>query len=388
VLAADQTIADQRADRAQSAFAFAPATAMNQTRAALGLYAVWIALSMFSVVTGQIDLAQHGATVLLVGVAGTNAMFLMLASSSVLHRPPDRTIVLAQSVMAVTWATLFLFMSSGSAELAFGMYFSIILFASQHVRRSALAQLAIFAVASYIGVAGIKLLLTEPQAPIFPHLIGILAFAGVVGWYLLAGHRSGDVVEGSNTKVRDVAAVEESRRNHQQQILESLEREKGRTDRINYPFSICVFDIDRLKTLIREHGPEVTATILQSLEERVRGELRAMDGINNGGNRRRPDLFDDEPFIVIMPQTNLAGAARCATRICATAERFPIDGQYVITVSAGVVEYRRGESVTDLLERAHSELGAAEANGGNRVAGYTETNEKRADVISLRGGSL
>jgi len=360
---------------------------MNQSRAALGLYAVWIALSVFSVLTGQIDLAQHGATVLLVGVAGTNAMFLMLACSSVLHRPPDSTIVLAQGVMAVTWATLFLFMSSGTTELAFGMYFSIILFAAQRVRRAALAQLAIFAIASYIGIAGIKLLLTEPQAPFYPHLMGILAFAGVVGWFLLTSHRSGNEIKHADTKGRAVAAVEESRRNNQQQILETLEREKGRTDRTNYPFSLCVFDVDRLKTLVREHGPETTATILQRLEKRVHGELRAMDGINSSSNRRSPDLFDDEPFMIVMPQTNLAGAARCANRIRSAAERFPIEGRYSISISAGVVEYRRGESVADLLERAHSELGAAEANGGNIVCGYTETNEQRADVIPLRSGS-
>ena len=379
----DQAISDQRAGPVQGAFT--PATAMKQSYAALGLYAVWIALSAFSVITGQINLAQHGATVLLVGVAGTNAMFLMLASSSVLHRPPDSTMVLAQGVMAVTWATLFLFMSSGTIELAFGMYFSIILFAAQRVGRAALAQLAIFAITSYIGVSGIKLLLTEPQAPFYPHLIGILAFAGVVGWFLLASDRPGGSVERADPKVREIAAADEARRNSQQQILESLEREKGRTDRTNYPFSLCVFDIDGLKTLVRKHGAEATDTILQCLEKRVRGELRAMDGINNGGSRRSPDFFDDEPYIIIMPQTNLAGAARCANRIRTAAERFPIEGRYAITVSAGVVEYRRGESIDELLERAHGELAVAESNGGNRVSGFSVTNERRADVVTLRG---
>jgi len=287
--------------------------------------------------------------------------------------------------MAVTWATLFLFMSSGTTELAFGMYFSIILFAAQRVGRAALAQLAVFAVTSYVGVTGIKLMLTEPQASFYPHLIGILAFAGVVGWFLLTNHGPVGSTERAGPKLRDVAAADEARRNSQQQILESLEREKGRTDRTNYPFSLCVFDVDGLKTLVRKHGPEATDTILQHLGKRVRGELRAMDGINNGDSRRSHNLFDDEPFIVIMPQTNLAGAARCANRICSAAERFPIEGQYAITVSAGVVEYRRGESVNELLERAHSELAAAETSGGNRVTGYSATNERRAEVVTLRG---
>lgn len=120
---------------------------------------------------------------------------------------------------------------------------------------------------------------------------------------------------------------------------------------------------------------------------RAGGELRAMDGVNTGGNERSFDRLGTERYIVTLPQTNLSGAKRCAERIRAAITRYPIEGRYPVTVSGGVVEYRRGETVNDLLDRAEDSLLQARDAGGNRVAGYEPVVEVSADVIPLPGVS-
>ena len=134
-------------------------------------------------------------------------------------------------------------------------------------------------------------------------------------------------------------------------ILDSLTREKGRTDRSNHPFSVCVLDIDHLDEARVTHGPLVCDRILKQVARHVRGELRAMDGCKSGGNRHSFGRFSEAEYIVILPQTNQGGARRCAERIRAAIELDPIDEEHAATISGGVVEYHRGETIPELLER-------------------------------------
>jgi len=368
--------------------------APTEFRTAFGLYALWAALTWFSVIAGQTVLAQQAAIVLLTGIAATNAMFLLIARSSVLHRPPDRTTTLAQCVMAITWTTLFSFMSAGPGELVLGMYVSAILFAIPRISRRALMQLAAFALASYASVVMVKASLSAAALPLLPELAGILIFASVVGSYLLLA----DQLQGTAQRLPDGRGADNAERStdsadltnivNRRYIVEALEREKGRTDRSNSPFSICVLTIDNIDGLMRDHGSVVGALILQRFAKRVRGEMRAMDGVHPSGSPRSFDRVGAELYIAVLPQTNLAGASRCAERIRAAIARYPIDGQFAVTVSAGVVEYKRGETVADLLERAESKLSSAQAGGGDRVFGFEATDPRAAEVIQLHGAKI
>jgi len=368
-----------------------PAAPLTEFRTALGLYGLWAALAWFSVVAGQTLFAQQSAIVLLVGVAATNAMFLLIARSSVLHRPPDRTITLAQGVMAITWTTLFSFMSAGPGELVLGMYVTAILFAVHRIRRRALVQLAAFALASYASVVLVKASLSAAALPLSAELVSVVVFACVVGsCLLLTGQLQAAPLRRSNkhnadNPDRSVDGAALTNIVNRRYIVESLEREKGRADRSNNPFSLCVLAIDSMDGLMRDHGSVVGALILQRFAKRVRGEMRAMDGVHSSGSRRSFDRVGAELYIAVLPQTSLAGASRCAERIRAATARYPIDGQFAVTISAGVVEYQRGETVTTLLERAETILSQAQAGGGDRVFGFEPTDSKPADVIPLRG---
>jgi len=71
--------------------------------------------------------------------------------------------------------------------------------------------------------------------------------------------------------------------------------------------------------------------------------------------------YGDEEFVVVMPQTRLAGACVFAARL-----RDAVVGRMSATVSCGMAEYHRDDTAKSLLGRADSAFYSAKAGGGNR----------------------
>lgn len=372
------------------------ASALAEFRMAIGLYALWIGLVYVSVALGQTVVPHAAAVVLLGGIAATNALFLLIARSSILHRPPQATVTLAQCIIGVTWATLFTFLVDAPGDLVLGMYASAFVFSVLRVSRRSLLHLALFATLSFSIVVLLKEVRAVPGRAVWPELMRILVFTGVIVWLLLYGrhlHHLKSKLSARNDHLRIVIdrISQAAERNHltksfnRHYILDSLTREKGRTDRSNHPFSVCVLDIDHLDEARVTHGPLVCDRILKQVARHVRGELRAMDGCKSGGNRHSFGRFSEAEYIVILPQTNQAGARRCAERIRAAIELDPIDAEHAATISGGVVEYHRGETIPELLERADDALSLARSYGGNQIVGGEPRPTQRADVIPLHG---
>ena len=78
--------------------------------------------------------------------------------------------------------------------------------------------------------------------------------------------------------------------------------------------------------------------------------------------------FGGEEFLCLLPSTDRNGARRCAERLRVATSRADFGNKVHVTLSAGVAEYRHGESVTDTLRRADEALYFAKQTGRNRVA--------------------
>ncbi|MBT8440810.1 MAG: diguanylate cyclase [Gammaproteobacteria bacterium] len=355
---------------------------LAEFRVALTLYALWAAITWLSIVAGRTVLPPQAAGVLTVGVIATNALFLLIARTDQTQRPPAVTITLSQSVLGITWATLFAFMSAGSNELVLALYISAMLFAVPRISIAAAAQLTAFATASFGIVVMFKALLTGSDPPLWPEFISVMVFAGVMASVLLYRRLLGAAVkDGADDYV--VAGATTDTLSRYRSMLDALTREKGRTDRSNTPFSLCLFDTDGFDRVLVDHGRETADRVRDRIATRIRGELRAMDGVKPVTNERAFDRLGNGQFMVILPTANHAGATRCAERICAAIRRYPIEGQYAVTLYGAAVEYRRGETVRMLLDRAEAALERARAAGGDQVVGYDAGEERCADVIQI-----
>jgi diguanylate cyclase (GGDEF)-like protein len=362
---------------------------------AFSLYAFWCALAALSDFLGQTTLPQQSAVVLMAGIAATSLMFFGLARAGTAHRPPETTITLAQCIFAVAWATLYNFMATGPGELVLGINITIFLFASARIGPRALTQLAIFAASSYGLILSIKAALAWAETPVWPQLIQFVVFLGVIGSTLVYSrllhnyqqHLVDQIDPGQNSNAEFGYPAEQSyfeKSFNQHYIMESLAREKGRTDRSNNPFSICIFDIDCFNAIHEDDDISKTDRILKDFFTRIRGEFRAMDAVNPTGIRRSFARFSNEEYVAILPQTGLRDAQHCAERIREAICQRPFSDGRVLTISAGVAEYQRGEDVSELLARAEKALHSAMQGGGNQVEGHSPEKLRTATVVPFR----
>ncbi len=128
--------------------------------------------------------------------------------------------------------------------------------------------------------------------------------------------------------------------------------------------AVMMFDIDYFKQVNDRHGHSAGDDVLRELAERALRQVRSVDLVGRVGG---------EEFVVVMPETNLAGAAVVADRLrLAVADQpFLIHGgseKLPVTISVGVaVTNDGGDSLEALLKRADDALYAAKNGGRNRV---------------------
>lgn len=372
-----------------------PVSPKHQYWRAFCLYLMWSAFAWLSHATAGTTLPADAAVVLLAGIIATNAMFFALANSTAKYWLPQSTVILAQSVFGIAWGTLYAFLSSGPGEIVPFIYGTALLFAMSHIGRRSLLQLALFSALTYGLVFFLKGVLGESAYSPGYFLVQFLLFAGAMTWILMFGsdlHKlrlqlvqrnaslQSIIDKMARAKEQDDEAISSRRR----YLLESLIREKGKTDRSNNPFCICILDLDGFDDFIDLHGSLAGQHSLKSFAQRIRGALRAMDTANPSGFKRRFGQFVNEEYIVILPQTGLVGARQCAERIRDAIRSRSCDEIHRQTVSAGVAEYKRGETIPELLARADAALRDAKQAGGDRVVCSEPRKPRRAHIVSLR----
>ncbi|HOX44925.1 MAG TPA: sensor domain-containing diguanylate cyclase [Myxococcota bacterium] len=144
-------------------------------------------------------------------------------------------------------------------------------------------------------------------------------------------------------------------------LQERLPEEIGRAARRRRPLAAALLDLDRFKRVNDGHGHEVGDEVLVEFAERLRASSRATDVLARWGG---------EEFVVLLPRTTLAQASMVAERMRRAVADQPFQtsaGKLWVTLSAGVVAWRRGEGDASLLRRADQAMYAAKEAGRNRV---------------------
>ncbi len=131
------------------------------------------------------------------------------------------------------------------------------------------------------------------------------------------------------------------------------------------PMCLLIGDIDFFKrfndTFGHQLGDQVLRLVARTLSDSVKG-------------RDTPARYGGEEFAIILPQTPLASARIVAEQIRTTLSKRKVVGKDTgedygtITLSFGAGQYRRGEPLSDLIERADAALYHAKRSGRNQVA--------------------
>lgn len=138
----------------------------------------------------------------------------------------------------------------------------------------------------------------------------------------------------------------------------ALAREAALAGRDGRQLSVVVLDVDHFKSFNDSFGHPAGDEMLARLADAVCGCCRTTDV---------PARLGGEEFAVLLPVTDLDGAAALAERMRTAVEglAWPLRP---VTVSAGVAALADGGDGTDLVQAADRALYQAKATGRNRVA--------------------
>ena len=146
-------------------------------------------------------------------------------------------------------------------------------------------------------------------------------------------------------------------------IIEALDRDVGRAIRSREPLALMMIDLDHFKQVNDTFGHLAGDAVLRSLMDLVRRRIRSQDIVGRYGG---------EEFLVVLPDTTLAGVQRLAQELCdaAAAHSITYRGHTIaVTVSIGAFGGRLeiGDSWDLLIHAADGALYCAKAAGRNRL---------------------
>ncbi|MEW6314390.1 MAG: EAL domain-containing protein [Pseudomonadota bacterium] len=151
--------------------------------------------------------------------------------------------------------------------------------------------------------------------------------------------------------------------------------------RHNKRVGLLYVDLDRFKNINDSLGHFIGDVLLQAMAQRFRTCIRDEDTISRLGG---------DEFIVVLPDTNIEGAAHVAQKILISAgERYEIEGhEMTVTPSIGISIYPEdGRNFDTLFKNADAAMHHAKSNGRNNYQFFTaQMNESALERLTLENG--
>jgi diguanylate cyclase (GGDEF)-like protein len=341
-------------------------------------YGLWIALAMLSAVLEHSSINTDAALFLLGGITITNLFFLMVAHTEPHTRGLSRLLACYQTIMGIAWVSAYYYFSVGSSDLVLGMYMTVLMFAVFHLDTRLLMKLAIGALAGYLLIFGTKYLTMPMLVEPVQEGLRFLMLCTITGFIFLFARRLRNLRFELQFRNEELQSVVErvtriAERDHltksynRRYIMEVLARERSRSERVGFIFSVLLFDLDHFKTINDRFGHLVGDQILSDFARYVKEDLRGMDSVNNTEQQGSFGRYGGEEFIAVLPGTDLHGAQICAERVRTLIDTMDFRDGYSITCSVGVAQYQRGETIPQLLTRTDEALYRAKRDGRNLV---------------------
>jgi two-component system, cell cycle response regulator len=151
-------------------------------------------------------------------------------------------------------------------------------------------------------------------------------------------------------------------------LFEAIEREHARAQRMGGSYSVVMVDLDHFKKINDTYGHQAGDAVIREACQRMLAQTRQYDTVGRYGG---------EEFLVLLPQSDLAGGIQEATRINESIRSRPFDigtTQLPVTASLGVASSEQDGNLTvqELIHQADEALYHAKQAGRNRVCSWTD----------------
>jgi diguanylate cyclase (GGDEF)-like protein len=301
-----------------------------------------------------------------------NIVFYGLFRSGLNTRLPDPSLTL----WMILFSTLVLLYAISAAREGrtslLLVYLVPFLFGLFRLSMAEMLSIAAFFLAGYGWILSREWMLLDSRTAFHMQILQWVVPAFVLCWFAVFASYVGSLrksLAASHDKLEEVLARLQTLVSHddltgvynRRHIAEILEQERSRADRGGLPFCVFMMDLDHFKSINDSYGHASGDEVLKVFADSVSQILRPTDFFARYGG---------EEFLLVSTQTGLEGAQRLAERLRSmiAATVFPgLPGEPQITVSIGIAEFRRDESIQATLLRADAALYSAKQNGRNRV---------------------
>ncbi|MGD8688573.1 MAG: GGDEF domain-containing protein [Gammaproteobacteria bacterium] len=321
-----------------------------------------------------------------------NAGFFLLIRSGITRSWRDPSATLAQIAVAIVLALVVISRSHEARGIMLLLFYTSFFFGVFRLTTREFLGLALFAMAGYSLIIAWEYQNpvpgSNPQLEVLRFIVlgMLLVWVSFLGGYVARlrrrlSNRNAELKKALVT-ISELAVHDElTQAYNRRHLTHLLELECSRAARHGSHFSVCILDLDHFKQINDRFGHETGDRVLQRFTEVVGTEIRALDQLGRQDNDEQFGRYGGEEFLLLLPETDRAGAVRCAARIVTrvASTRFG-DSQADIrmTVSAGVAQFRQGDSMAALLRRADRALYEAKAAGRNQVMAEVEASNSAA----------
>lgn len=146
---------------------------------------------------------------------------------------------------------------------------------------------------------------------------------------------------------------------------ELLDKEMSRANRYKKPFSLLMLDLDHFKKINDQYGHPIGDIVLKKVSKEINNTIRVSDVTTRYGG---------EEFAIVLPETDLKGAALAAERIRKAVEHLEIEanGRRIdATISVGATCYHvsvGNRNKSEVLSAADDALYNSKNTGRNRIS--------------------
>jgi len=145
---------------------------------------------------------------------------------------------------------------------------------------------------------------------------------------------------------------------NRRRMMQDLDEAVSMQGRYQWPASVIIIDVDKFKTINDTFGHQEGDVVLKNLAIKASSRLRTTD---------RFYRYWGEEFVAFLTSTDVKQAALVATSLCEMIRNTALSNKTPVTISCGVAEVIKGDTVNDWIERGDAALYRAKNGGRDRI---------------------